>query len=571
MSVRDDVSTWEPSTIFMATVIALVALGSAFITLGAHLWALVRGVGDLSWNPFTLAFDLFGGELDPSGEVWWWIGGVAAVLLLIVLVIVVLVVKKPKKSRRGDEAAQHAGRGRDIEPITERSVAAKAERLGVEGAIGFPVGRTVAGNKAVLSSFEDVCITIAGPRTGKTTSWVVPRIFAAPGAVVATSNKRDIVDETRAQREAVTGEKAWVFDPQNLANTTQEWWWNPLSYVKDIKTADALANTFLSAEDVSNRSGEDTTWDVWAVQLISAMLFAATKSDLPITVLIRWLADQTEDEPVLILRSLATETEDKYAKKELENVSISLQQFLDMHAEGRSSVYAGANRIMRFLMDSGLMRWVEPVKDLPEFKPEEFVKSKGTLYCLSQEGVGSATQIVTPLTVAVVEAAMEYATTQDGGRLKTPMLIELDEAANVCRWSQLPSQYSHFGSRGLCVDTILQSWSQGERVWGEEGMSALWSAANLKVYGGGVSEPKFLRDLSELIGVHYVDSTQISNSSQGRSYSTSKGSQQRPIATVADLQALPQGRAWVFASGAVATLIRLIPFWEQPQLSEVQN
>ena len=78
-----------------------------------------------------------------------------------------------------------------------------------------------------------------------------------------------------------------------------------------------------------------------------------------------------------------------------------------------------------------------------------------------------------------------------------------------------------------------------------------------------MSEPDFLRNLSELIGTHWVDSTQISSSSQGRSYSTSKASQQRPIATVSDLQALPQGRAWVFASGAVATLVRLIPFWDQ--------
>ena len=36
--------------------------------------------------------------------------------------------------------------------------------------------------------------------------------------------------------------------------------------------------------------------------------------------------------------------------------------------------------------------------------------------------------------------------------------------------------------------TILQSWSQGVEVWGEGGMRKLWSAANVKVYGGGVTE-----------------------------------------------------------------------------------
>ena len=167
-----------------------------------------------------------------------------------------------------------------------------------------------------------------------------------------------------------------------------------------------------------------------------------------------------------------------------------------------------------------------------------FVASNETLYCLSQEGRGSAAPIVTALTVAVTEAAVEYAKHQPGGRLATPMLISLDEAANVCRWRELPDMYSHFGSRGITVDTVLQSWSQGVAVWTEPGMKKLWSASNIKVYGGGVSEDQFLNTLSTLIGDHYIDSLQISNSKQGRNVSRSKNATQRRIATVADLAAL---------------------------------
>ena len=75
MSVRDDVSTWEPSTVLMAVFIALVGVASLLITLGAHAWALWRGVDGVSWNPFTLMIDLFTDRLDPTGEVYWWIGG----------------------------------------------------------------------------------------------------------------------------------------------------------------------------------------------------------------------------------------------------------------------------------------------------------------------------------------------------------------------------------------------------------------------------------------------------------------------------------------------------------------
>ncbi|GAA1979560.1 hypothetical protein GCM10009718_15440 [Isoptericola halotolerans] len=92
----------------------------------------------------------------------------------------------------------------------------------------------------------------------------------------------------------------------------------------------------------------------------------------------------------------------------------------------------------------------------------------------------------------MVEAAEELAARSAGGRLATPLLGVLDEAANVCRWRELPNLYSHYGSRGIVPMTILQSWSQGVEVWGESGMKKLWSASNVKVYGGGVSEVAFL-------------------------------------------------------------------------------
>ena len=105
---------------------------------------------------------------------------------------------------------------------------------------------------------------------------------------------------------------------------------------------------------------------------------------------------------------------------------------------------------------------------------------------------------MTALTAAVVEAAEEYATTQPGGRLAVPMLVVLDEAANVCRWKNLPDLYSHYGSRGIPIMSLFQSWSQGQVVFGREGMRELWSASNVKLYLGGISEADFLRELSEL-------------------------------------------------------------------------
>ena len=67
----------------------------------------------------------------------------------------------------------------------------------------------------------------------------MPAILDAPGGVLVTSNKRDVVDATRDVR-AKAG-PVWVFDPQAIALEEPTWWWNPLSYVTDEVKAAKMA------------------------------------------------------------------------------------------------------------------------------------------------------------------------------------------------------------------------------------------------------------------------------------------------------------------------------------------
>lgn len=489
---------------------------------------------------------------------------VAVLALLILLAGVAGVVgiarwrhRGPRRRKRGDQVARKAAARREVAVLGERAAASQASRLGVSvDSPGLPIGRMVRGNAWLFSSWEFVCLMIAGPRSGKTTAWLVPRIFAAPGAVVATSNKRDIVDITREQRSQ--SGKTWVFDPQGIAGEAQSWWWDILAGVRTPVDAVSLAEVFI---DSQRDPGAMTNayFDGASKDLVAALLLAAALGDRDIRAVHEWLTRPLDDEPVRVLERAGQAM-----------TAQSLRGMMNLPAETRGGVYGGASQTMSFLLNDEALRWVLPPAGatddegaaIVEFDPASFVASTDTLYCLSQEGRGSASPIVTALTVAVIEAALEHAKTQPGGRLALPLFVALDEAANVCRWRELPDLYSHFGSRGIVVDTLLQSWSQGVSVWGDSGMNKLWSAANVKAYGGGVSEDKFLQSLSNLIGVEYVDQVQTSSSRQGTSRSVSVGSAQRPIAPVSELMAMPPNRAWVFASGVPAVYVRTVPYWE---------
>lgn len=535
----------------------LVALAVMSAYAGAGIYTLTGGHVDWVTNPMEMCFRVWIGQWDANPRFY-------AIGVLIVIVVGLFfwlglrgVSPRTTKRKRGDQVARKSASRREVAVLGKKAALSSAAQLGVSvDSPGLPIGRMVAGGAPLFSSWEFVSLMIAGPRTGKTTAFVVPRIFAAPGAVLATSNKRDIVDITREQRSQ--SGKTWVFDPQGIAGEAQSWWWDILAGIKTPVDAVSLAEVFIDSQRDATAT-KNAYFDGASKDLLAALLLAAALGDCDIRAVHDWLTRPLDDEPVQILERAGQLM-----------VARSLRGMIDLPAETRGGVYGGASQTMNFLLNDVATRWVLPPAGaaddegatIVEFDPASFVASTDTLYCLSQEGRGSASPIVTALTVAVIEAALEHAKNQPRGRLALPLVVALDEAANVCRWRELPDLYSHFGSRGIVVDTLLQSWSQGVSVWGEAGMNKLWSASNVKGYGGGVSEDKFLQSLSNLIGVEYVDQVQTSSSRQGTSRSVSVGASQRPIAPVSELMAMPPNRAWVLASGTPAVYVETVPYWK---------
>jgi hypothetical protein len=221
----------------------------------------------------------------------------------------------------------------------------------------------------------------------------------------------------------------------------------------------------------------------------------------------------------------------------------------------RCGIYGTGKQMCAFMTNRQAMRLVTPARLAGrEFHPADFVTGRGTLYSLSKEGKGSWAALVTALTVvAVTEAGEQLAKRSPLGRLPVPIVGVLDVAANVCRWRELPDLYSHYGSRGIVLSTILQSFAQGVEVRGRTGMEKLWSASTIKLYGGGGAEVEFLEQLSRLIG-EYDLHTRTSTHSQGRhGRSISVSVRRERILDVSDLAALPRGRLIVLASGCRPT------------------
>ncbi|PYE12020.1 type IV secretory pathway TraG/TraD family ATPase VirD4 [Williamsia limnetica] len=551
-----------------------LGIGATIVGTG---WAALHLAGGqtVPANPITAA-----GELARGQVLWSTTATVWAVAIALVIAAVAVAMTRWWYVRRGqfkrvDAAAQYLGRGKDIETLTGRAVQIKADELGVimptgpensHCSPGVPIGGTLRGSVRLFGSFEDMHVDIWGPRMGKSTSRIIRAICEAPGAVLATENKRGNLDHTRYVREHM-GRAVWVFDPQQVAQQPATFYWNPLSYILDPRSrhdpaatdgpdaeerAASLAEQFASGGD-GQAVKKDPYFDPEGQDLLANLLLASALAGEQITVVYERLTRRDRcEEAVQILRPTYP------------YVAGSLQARLRLAAKQQDGIFGTALKMAACLRSSRVKQWIttSPGDTRPHLDLHQFVRGSETLYCLSKEGVGSTGPLIAALTVAACEAAEEIATASPGGRLPTPMLCALDEAANVVRWQRLPALYSHYGSRGINIMTVLQSWAQGVEVWGKDGMSMLWSAANVRVYGGNVSDDSFLEFLSKLVGDYDRESTSVSRSKGSNSTST-QISRER-LFNISDLASWPRGRALVFSAGNPATIAKTIPWMDTP-------
>jgi type IV secretory pathway TraG/TraD family ATPase VirD4 len=168
----------------------------------------------------------------------------------------------------------------------------------------------------------------------------------------------------------------------------------------------------------------------------------------------------------------------------------------------------------------------------------------------------------------VLDAAEEMADEYPHGRLPVPLTVVLDEAANVCRIQELPNLYSHYGSRGIFLVTILQSWAQGVRVWSEDGMKALWTASTFCMVGAGQKDTAFLKAISDSLGERYVTEYSVSHGKGKNSGSRSTQQHLRAIMTVDDLVSLRPFEAIVIASGEDPFIGRTVPWFNRKEMTE---
>ncbi|AMM22802.1 hypothetical protein AX769_21945 (plasmid) [Frondihabitans sp. PAMC 28766] len=539
----------------------LFALLLGAVYLAIHAGAVFsHSPGDYPWNPVQLLGDMLlrGTPLPKSAPVF-----MIGFLVVAVALFTVLLSWQARRAanKRGNVALAHMATKTQTKVLREKERGAETVRLhpGVAMVCGQEIGRMLArGARWVYQGWRETGVYVFGTGRGKTSAFVIRHCLKAPGACIMTSNKVDGV------REVIAGRKGrgtvYLFDPNRIYRDelTPDFIYNPLTDIETLEDAAELAMIFEASTRGEADKGGDAQFDTDGRDLLSAFLLAAAVEGLGLSIVYRWLAGNYGKDAQAIL--------DEHG---LEGVSLTIGGVLNAAEKTKQSTFSTARRMASALKNDRLVAWTdtsvsEDESGVRRFDPAAFVKSKDTLVLLSKDSAGSGGAILTALVRAIGKKA-ERAAQRNNGRLAVPLVMELDECANIVRWPELPALYSFYGSMGIILNAYFQSKAQGVEAFGRGGWQALWDAAANRVYGGGVADPDFLGDLVELIG-KYDQTTYGTSTGRDGQMSSSTSTRQVNTLDVDKLANLPEWQVVMFNSKCRPVMLRSVPWFRDKNL-----
>jgi type IV secretion system protein VirD4 len=392
----------------------------------------------------------------------------------------------------------------------------------------------------VVAGPERGALVLGPPRSGKTSSVVVPSILAAPGAVLTTSTKPDVLASTADARGRLG--TCWLFDPSGTVEApegVEPLRWSPVCRAGSWDGAVAAASALVATARPGAGLSESSHWSERAEALLSSLLHAAALSGSELEAVLQWVHRREVKEPVRILDQGGTHM----AHDVLAGIMATErreQSGIFSTAAGALSAYRSSSAL------SGTSR--------TNFSPETFVASRDTVHVCAP----SASQAtLAPVVVSFVDAVRVAAL--DRVRLEPPLLLALDEVANIAPLPSLPSLVSEGGSHGVVTLACLQDLSQARARWGQaaDGFVTLFSSTLLMP---GIADVGTLELASALAG-RVPPSGRSTTRRRWPGGSVTRSRPEGPRLPVDEVSRGQPGHGLLLAAGQAPSWVRLTPWY----------
>ncbi len=525
----------------------------------------------------------------PAAHMSGWVYPVFALLIAVMTAMFVLVAKVfTPRGQRGASTAQalrHRATFDDVRDVLSREAALRQARSGLEQTMirasmdkaeqrrirdfikTLPEGYLVTylgkkNKKELFAQSEDSTLVVAPPRAGKTMYIAAGRVIDAPGAVLATSTRADLLQITAGPRSEKG--RVWAFDVDGISGWPHQVRWNPVLGCENIEVAKRRGDAWAGAQPMGHDAKNEGFFNSKAGHVLSRLLFAAAIGGKTMADVVEWSNNLASDKPRQILQDHRDAPGAEMALSYLESLSSSRA------GETVDSVQLTLSNLLEPL---ALPRVMEMLSCPPEeaFDIPAFLESTDTVVLMADEEAGNGTSpIVSMFATEVIVEARKLSQTKPGARYWPPFRMVLDEAANLAAFPQMAKYMADSGGRGIEVSVFAQTFSQLRSRWGSEDAETIQSAATVKYYLPGLGTGPEVKDLSELIGPYEKRNTTRTRQSRG-GVSSSESFQERPIMSPKEINEIPTGTAILRYRNRTPVHIELLPWWERDDAQAIDR
>ncbi len=409
-------------------------------------------------------------------------------------------------------------------------------------------GRLIIGkykNHLVASESSHSVLIIGPTQSFKTSGFAIPSILEWKGPIIATSVKGDLVNTTFKYRSSQG--PVFIVDPTESSGKPSNYW-DPLKHSLTWPGAKKTATKLAECAQTVNSGIEDAGfWYQTASKLIAPLLFAAANSSLGLRSIIKWVDTQEIFEPMDLLRNIG-----------LSDALNSFEASIKREERQKSSVYTTAETMLSAY---------EPRLDETPIDIESLIYDSGTLYITAP---AFEQRRLTPYFSAMISTILDYVylnVAKTNHPLNEPLLLLLDEAANIAPLKELDSIASTAASHGIQLVTVWQDLAQLNARYGQSSATVL-NNHKMKVLLSGSSDLATLDSLSNLIGTSTFSTTSVS-SGKTTQKSVTRSNEHRPLAPSHLLRQIPPGEGVVLNGHLPPFKIKLRPWFNDTSLKSL--
>jgi type IV secretion system protein VirD4 len=410
-----------------------------------------------------------------------------------------------------------------------------------------------------VASERTQSVIVFGPtQSHKTSGLAVPAILGWEGPVIAASVKTDLIEHTMAHRQGLGS--VHCFDPSGSTGLESARWSPlPLSRTWPGARRAAAGLTDVAKTSVGTMSDGDF-WYATATRMLAPLLFAAACGRRDMDDVVRWVDTQEETEVIDLLVAAGVPeaiqaARSAFGKEDRQRSSIytTVETVLEPFAAGPGGGHE---------FDEG--DWDPDRARNLTIDPARLVQGANTLYLCAP---AHDQRRLTPLFASVVRQVTEHVydqVTRTRLPLDPPLLVVLDEAANIAPLSDLDALASTAAGHGIQLVTIWHDLAQISARYGARATTVV-NNHRAKLFLSGISDPSTLDYASHLIGDEEVV---LPTTTTGRMSgpSTSHSPSVRRLAPPDVLRRIPPGDAVLVYGGLHPARLHLRTWFADPWL-----